>query len=48
MIMVAMVAVTLGLADAAFIPAMDMMVIPLSGEDTICHIGTSRKESWLI
>jgi len=48
MAMVDMVVVMLGLVDVAFIPAMDMMIIPLSGEDTICHIGTSRKEGWFI
>ena len=46
MITVAIVVAMLGSGsvDVAFIPAMDMTVIPLSEEDTICHIGTSRKE----
>jgi hypothetical protein len=46
MIPVAIVVAMLGSGsvDAAFIPAMDMIVIPLSEEDTICHTGTSRKE----
>jgi hypothetical protein len=48
MIIVAMVVVMLDLVDVAFIPAMDMMVIPLSGKDIICHIGTRAEKKLLI
>lgn len=34
--------VTEGLADMAMGPTLDIMAIPLTGEDTIGHIGNSK------